>query len=135
MNIKNENRSFTSDRAEKKLLALHLWKSGSQVTEISARLMCSRETIYRWLKDVENRLGSRAKRSRSLVDRATQWKIIEAYILLAKPSAATLSDALKNLYHLNFSPSQLRRWLKKWGLDSFRPSPLASTLLKMRESS
>lgn len=131
----NEQRKFEAEKAEVKLKALHAWKSGEKITAIAKNLQRSRETIYRWVNQSQKNLSAKSKRHRHQIDKSTQWKIIEAYILLGKPSVRVLMECINELYGIRLSSSQVRRSLKRWGLDSYQPSSFASILIERRTKS
>lgn len=116
-------RSFENQKSELKSLAIEAWKRGTSIVEIAKSLNRSRATIYNWLKDADQKLAQSRKRSRLQVDTLTKSRVLELYVLFQRPSCKDLSLALRLFFSIQLSPSQLRRYLKRWGYDVFRPSP------------
>ena len=131
--MKNK-REFENLKTEQKIYALSLWREGIPISDIAKDLKKSRETIYRWIHHSDQVLASGRKRSRQAIDHNSKNKIIEAFILLKRPSMRKLQSTLQNIYLLYFSPSQLRRALMKWGLYSYEPSQVFDSLMKFQVS-
>lgn len=124
-----KKREVETPHSDLKLQALARWKSGDKIAGIARDLQISRETMYRWVKEADEKLKRRSRRVQ-VVDHATQLKIIEAYVVLKAPSMAELKRIVESLYHLQVSTHQLRRWLIKWGWGSFQPSKLLAQHIK-----
>lgn len=122
-------RNFETIKSDKKLEALSRWKQRQKITQIAEDLRVARDTIYRWVKDSENRLGKRAPRRKKQIDSQTRFRIIELYMLLRKPSLAVLSKKLEFFYHLRFSPAQLKYWLSQWDVHSISPTPFFDEII------
>ncbi|MDB5037270.1 MAG: hypothetical protein JWQ35_798 [Bacteriovoracaceae bacterium] len=129
-----KNRNFENKKTEAKVEALKLWREGKKISVIARELKKSRETIYRWISAADL-LSKGRSRERNGIDPISKNKIIEAYILLKAPSMERLNSALKNIYMIHLSTSQLRRALKKWGLSSYEPSNLFDSMIKYQASS
>lgn len=126
-------RTLETDKSEQRLEALHRWKSGEKISFISRELSISRESLYRWIKESSVRLAARRKGSRKIIDELSRVRIIETYILLKRPSIELLRKMLNAHYHMIWSSSQLRRYLKVWGFGSYRPSSFFETIISQRK--
>jgi len=122
-------RDFEIIKSQRKLEALTRWRSRDPITAIAEDLKVTRDTIYRWIRESESRLSRRQPRTRKRIDGQTRYRIIELYILLQKPSLASLSKKLSELYHLKYSQAQLKYWLKLWEMAEFSPSPFFGEIL------
>lgn len=125
-------RSFENKKSELKSLAIEAWKRGTSIAEIAKSLHRSRATIYNWIKDADQKLSQSRKRSRLQIDTLTKSRVLELYVLFQRPSCKDLSLALRLFFSIQLSPSQLRRYLKRWGYDVFRPSPFYKSLRRAR---
>lgn len=129
--MKKIQRNFETEKAARKLQAIHLWKAGKKMTEIARSLECSRETVYRWLKLTESGFSAKSKRNRFRLDEMTKCRILETYVLMGRPSVASLHRELQGRYAIMYSMPQLRRMLKRFGWSSYRPSPFRNELFNL----
>lgn len=127
-----KRRRFENTKSEEKSLAIEAWKRGTSMAEIAKNLKRSRATIYNWLRDADQKLSQSRKRSRLQIDTLTKSRVLELYVLFQRPSCKDLSLALRLFFSIQLSPSQLRRYLKRWGYDVFRPSPFYKSLRRAR---
>lgn len=127
-----KNRIFENQKSELKSLAIEAWKRGASMAEIAENLNRSRTTIYNWLRDADQMLSQSRKRSRLKVDVLTKSRVLELYVLFQRPSCRDLSLALRLFFSIQLSPSQLSRYLKRWGYDLFRPSPFYKSLRRAK---
>ena len=122
-------REFEKEKTEQKIYAIALWKDGISIAQIAKEVGKSRDTIYRWVKKSDRDLSQNARRKRVLVDSVTKGKIIELYVILKRPSIQKLSESLRTYFAISLTPSQLRRYIKRWGMDEYRPSRLFNSLV------
>lgn len=122
--ILSKKRYFDNQKSNDKLRALQLWGRGESITDIAIELQKSRSTVYAWISKAEKSFSQKRSGSRLQVDRTQKSRILELYVLLKRPSIRKLREALKFHFHIEYSEPQLRRYLRQWGFDCFRPSPL-----------
>lgn len=127
-----KNRLFENKKSEEKILATSLWKGGASIQKIAHEIKRSRGTVYRWLRRVDEDLSKPKKRKRISFDRDTKNKILEIYILMKKPKIPQLQSVLNKLFHIQLTQPQLRRWIRKWNLDDYRPSVFFDILIQER---
>lgn len=133
MDIKK--RFFENKKSEEKWKAVEAWKRGEGISSIASNLGRSRITIRRWLRDSDQKLARNSSRSRLKVDQLTKSRVLELYVLMKRPSIPRLKEALGFHFHIHFSEPQLRRLIKRWNFDCFRPSPLYDSLRKQTDTS
>jgi len=131
MKIRNNTkaRDLQKEKSNKKLEALSRWKRGEKIVQISRDLRVSRDSVYRWVSRSNEVLSQSVSKRSISVDTLTKYKIIEAYFLLKRPSMVKLSGALKHHFGLKIPAFSLRRYLKKWGLFDYKPSPFFDIIL------
>jgi len=134
LKTKNETRLVLPKKASDRLKSIRYWQDGMSITEISNTLKCTRQTIYRWLQSVDQRLSKNESRKREDFSVEDKNKIIEAYILCKRPSMRVLSEILLAVFGLKIPPTRLRRALRRWNLDSYRPSGTFDSLKRYQHS-
>lgn len=127
---KSIKREFDTDKSEAKLRALHLWKAGESISEIAKICGVSRDTIYRWLKNINRKLRAPQSRSRKSVDEVSRFRILETYFILKGPAIPHLKRVLESQFHIMLSISQLRRLLKKWKVYEYSSSSFHDSLIR-----
>ncbi|MBN8461686.1 MAG: helix-turn-helix domain-containing protein [Dechloromonas sp.] len=130
--MKTKLREFEYSKTEAKIQATRLWKEGVPISQIAKDTQKSRETIYRWLKQIDHKLAKHSSRKRKSLDEQARFRLIEVFILLKRPKMPKLQKVLKSLYHIELSQPQLRRFLKKFGLSFYRPSAFYDHLLRQQ---
>jgi transposase len=127
---KTRIRLFGTEKSELRLRAIHLWKSGNSITQIAKDCNVARDTIYRWIKNIDRKLNQSTKRNRTTVDEAVKFRILESYFILKCPSMPHLKRVLEGQFHIQLSISQLRRLLKKWNVGEYAPSAMHDSLIR-----
>lgn len=125
-----KKREFDNNVSEQKASILSRWKSGESVTQIAKDSQVSRDTIYRWVKNIDIQASQKSTRKRNLIDESTRQRILECFFILKNPSIPHLKRTLDSYFHLLLSETQLRRLLKKWSLNQYRPSPFHDLLIR-----
>jgi transposase len=133
--MSSQLREFRESKTELKVYVTHLWKAGTPISQIAKDTGKSRETIYRWIKQMDHRLSKSSSRRRQIVDEQTKFRILEMFILLKCPKMPRLKKTLNSLFHIQLSESQLRRLLKKWGMNSYKPSSFFDSILRQQAES
>lgn len=127
---KSIKRILETHKSEIKVQALHLWKLGHSVTSIAKECSVGRDTVYRWIKNIDRKISQPTKRNRKTVDEISRFRILESYFILKAPSIPHLKRVIEVQYQINLSEPQLRRLLKKWNVSDYRPSSLHDSLIR-----
>lgn len=134
---KNENNNIKKStkvrtNGEQKILAIAMKKEGKSIASIAKELNKTRATIYSWLKLAPEKLSRNASRNRIMMDSFTASRIIELYVLLARPSVRELKERLSEIFAIKKTETQLRFFLKKRGLDQFKPSSAFFMIMNLK---
>lgn len=130
-----KNRIFKIKKVDLKSQAIQAWKAGQKVSVIATDLQVSRETIYRWLEEFENRLSVKKARRKKDWDENLCHRLLELYVVLRAPSVRVLRAALYKHFQISLTATQVRGLLKRLELNRWKPSAQWEYLMKAQVQS
>jgi hypothetical protein len=127
--MKRRKLIFDTKKSERKSRAIEAYRSGLPVAQIAENLNCSRETIYRWLKNSREVFSKKKIRAPKSWSSEVRFLVLEFFVLLRAPSLRILALSLRQRAALDLSEAQLRGILKKMSLYEWRPSRFYSRVV------